>query len=113
MNQYLADTLRKLRLNSKMSQSDVARKIKISLSSYSRFERSEVKIDLGTAIKIADLYKITLDELLHMDDPEFKVQEPKVAYQKRWTVPVTVGLDGTSETLQMWITKLTAINSVI
>ena len=112
MNQYLADTLRKLRLNGKMSQSDVAKKIKISLSSYSRFERSEVKIDLGTAIKIADLYKITLDELLHLDDPEF-MQEPKVAYQKRWMVPVTVGLDGTSETLQMWINKLTAINSVI
>jgi hypothetical protein len=68
---------------------------------------------LAIAIKIADLYNITIDELLHMDDPEFKVQEPKLSYQKRWTVPVTVGLDGTDETLQMWITKLTEINSTI
>jgi transcriptional regulator with XRE-family HTH domain len=113
MNQYLADNLRKLRLNAKMSQTEVAKRIKISLSSYSRFERSEVKVDLATAIKIADFYKITLDELLHMDDPDYKAHEPKSVYAKRWTVNVTVSLDGTKETLQMWIDKLTAINAAI
>jgi len=112
MKQNLAEALKKLRFD-KYSQEEVAKKIGVSLSTYSRMERMEAEIDLPVLLKIADLYKITVDELIHYDDPDFKVEEPKVAYQKRWSVPIMVTLDGTAETLEKWVNKLTSINSAI
>ncbi len=116
MTENLGESLRKLRINSKakLSQEAVAEKIGVSLSTYSRLERDEAEIELSTVIKVADLYKITVDELLNMGNPNFKgVEDSKAIYQKRWTVPITVALDGTAETLENWIAKLTAINAAI
>jgi hypothetical protein len=56
---------------------------------------------------------MTVDELVHYGDPDFKVEEPKLSYQKKWNVPITVTLDGTNETLKMWMSKLVAINGAL
>lgn len=112
MNDF-PEVLRKLRVNAKHSQEFVAKKIDISLSTYSRIERGEVEMDFQTVIKVAHLYKLTVDELIHYGNPEFKVAEPKESYFKKWAVPVMVSLDGTDTTLEMWMQKLTAINKAI
>lgn len=113
MTKDLPQILRKLRQDHDLSQDEIAKKIGISLSKYSRLERSEGDVDLDLLIKITDVYKITVDQLLHFGDPNFKIEDPKSAYKRRWNVPVTVTLDGTAETLQSWFAKLTAINASI
>lgn len=115
MTESIGESLRKLRINhsKKLSQDKVAEKIGVSLSTYSRLENNEAELEMSVALKLADLYKVTVDELLHFADPDYKASEPKYSYQKRWTVPVMVALDGTSETLEKWINKLTAINGAL
>ena len=109
----LPETLRKLRVGAKYSQDFIAKKIDVSLSTYSRIERGEVEIDFATVIKLSKLYKLTVDELIHYEDPNFDLNEPKATYLRKWSVPITVSLDGTEGTLEEWITKLRALNAAL
>jgi transcriptional regulator with XRE-family HTH domain len=113
MTEDLHDILRKVRVLKNFSQEYVAEKVGVSLSSYARYESKKVEIDFRTVFKLAELYKMTVDELVHYGDPDFKVEEPKLSYQKKWNVPITVTLDGTNETLKMWMSKLVAINGAL
>lgn len=112
-----ADTLKMLRATKGKgeSQDTMAKKIGISLSTYSRIERGEVEADLPTLIKLTQIYKMGIDELVHYGDPAFTKDESQNASRKDHTstIPVTVALDGTDETLNIWIRKLTAINKSI
>lgn len=56
---------------------------------------------------------MTLDEIIHFEDPDFKTGEAKFAYQKKWSVQVIISLDGTVETLDTAFKKLTAMNATI
>lgn len=113
MTQNLADNLRKLRVNARHSQEFVAKKVGVSLSTYSRFEKAESEIDLSAVVKLATLYKLTVDQLLNYGDPNYNVKAPIETYKKKWSVPVTVTLDGTKDNLKMWFDRLTAINGAI
>ena len=88
----------------------MAKKINVSLATYNRYENNETEIELKTAMKLADFYKLSIDELLN-ETP--MVSEAKFMYASKWNVPITVALDGTSETLEKWISKLTAINAAL
>jgi transcriptional regulator with XRE-family HTH domain len=109
----LADTLKKLRFHADYNLNFVAKKIGISSRNYSRWEAGEVEIKLKDIIKIAGLYKITVDDILHYGEPGYNAEDPKATYQKKLSTPVTVTLDGTTDTLKMWFERLTAINAAI
>ena len=60
----IADNLLKLRMDKQLSQSYLAKIVGISVRTYQRYETGERLPELGTAIKLADFYHISLDRLV-------------------------------------------------
>ena len=56
--------LKELRLSSNMKQIEIARKIGCSAVVYSRYEREERQPDITTLCAIADVYHVSLDEVV-------------------------------------------------
>lgn len=113
MAENIGEIMRKIRVNKNYSQEYVSETAGIDYTTYSRYERGETAPKFETIVALSNLYKLTLDEFYHYDDPTFSVGEPKQSYLKKWTVPITIALDGTDETLEMWLIKLKAINGAI
>lgn len=59
--------LKELRKEKKYSQKDVAEKIGVSQKTISDYEIKKTEPDISTLIKLADLYNISMDELLERD----------------------------------------------
>lgn len=55
--------IRELRLKKELSQAEVADKIGISRSSYISFEQGKTELSLSEAIKLTDLFGISLEEI--------------------------------------------------
>lgn len=113
MTQELPEILRKLRVIKNWSQEYVAEEIKVDISTYSRYEKGETSIKFDVVVKIAQLYKMTLDELYHYGDPTFNVSEPSESYRIRRKISVIVELDGIEDNLNQWIVKLQKLNAAI
>ncbi len=64
MNIKLADRLVSLRKENKLSQEALAEKLGLSRQSISKWERAEASPDTDNLIALADLYGMSLDELL-------------------------------------------------
>lgn len=113
MTDDIGEIMRKLRVRRNYSQEFVAEKVSVDYTTYSRYERGETSPKFEVILALADLYKMTLDEIVNHDNPTFKAEEPKASYTTRWSVPIMVSLDGTEETLQTWLKRLTAINAAL
>jgi len=113
MTDNLPENLRKIRVTHNYSQEYVADEINVSVSSYARYESSKVAIDFESVVKLAMLYKLTLDELYHYGDPTFNVSEPAESYRKKQKISVIVELDGIEDNLNEWIVKLQKLNAAI
>jgi transcriptional regulator with XRE-family HTH domain len=113
VTQELPEILRKLRVIKNWSQEYVAEEIKVDISTYSRYEKGETSIKFDVVVKIAQLYKMTLDELYHYGDPTFNVSEPSESYRIRRKISVIVELDGIEDNLNQWIVKLQKLNAAI
>lgn len=113
MQQKLPDILLKVRRDRKKSQEVIGELLGVDKTTYGRYENGTVEIGFNQVVTLASYYKMTLDELYNYGNPDFRVAEPKAVYQQRWGVPITVTLDGTDETLKMWLTRLSAMNSAI
>ena len=61
------DKIRALRELNNWSQEEMAERLNISKSSYSRLERDESKLDLGKLEKLAAIFKIDIGELVNSD----------------------------------------------
>jgi|SRR5688572_4437062 len=111
----LGEKLKAVRVRNKMTQEQVADRLGISLSSYQRYESSKSSIDFQLIVKLARLYNITLDELYHYGDPAKSiVEDTSQSYmrsQKR--IDIVVQLDGSENTLNLWVEKLKAINQIL
>ena len=59
----VAENIRRLRLKNQLKQADLAKKLKISRQSLSAYERGITLPDIYLLIEIAELFKISLDEL--------------------------------------------------
>ncbi|HHX00076.1 MAG TPA: helix-turn-helix transcriptional regulator [Acholeplasmataceae bacterium] len=68
MNIEIANKLVKLRKEHNLSQEELANKLGISRQAVSKWERAEASPDTDNLIKLASLYKISLDELLLSDE---------------------------------------------
>lgn len=64
----LSERLRILRKEHKLTQTDVAKEVDISLKSYCRYESGEREPDASTLARMADFYDITADYLLGRSD---------------------------------------------
>ena len=67
MNIKLADRLVELRKQNKLSQEALAEKLGLSRQAISKWERAEASPDTDNLIALAELYGISLDELLGND----------------------------------------------
>lgn len=110
MLKEIPQILKRLRLSGNFSQEFVASNLGISLSTYSRIERGQVQIDLVTAHKVSLFYKISLDELVN--GPLVESNAKRLSEQSS-SIVMLVELDGKKETLDRWINRLKAINSVV
>lgn len=113
MRKDLPEILRKIRVNKNWSQEYVADEVGVDISTYARYEKGETSVKFEVVVKIAELYKMTLDHLYHYDDPDYKVNEPRESYLKRQKVSVIVELDGVEDHLNQWIIKLQKLNAAI
>lgn len=110
----IEEILRKIRRDKNLSQQNIADEMGIDISTYARIEKGEVKLRFEHAIKLAQLYKLSLDELYHYGEVKSVPMDPIEMYrreQKR--VDVMVRLDGSDSTLDTWVKKLTAINQIL
>lgn len=69
MNIEIANRLVSLRKANHLSQEELAAKIGISRQAVSKWERAEACPDTDNLILLANLYKISLDELLKTSEP--------------------------------------------
>ena len=76
----LGEVLKQHRVDCKMTQEFVAESLGVSRQAVSKWERAESAPDMGNLIALADLYEVTLDELLRVspeveEDMRFESQE--------------------------------------
>lgn len=74
MNIKLANRLVELRKENKLSQEALAEKLGISRQAISKWERAEASPDTDNLIALADLYGLTLDQLLGNDEVKTEPQ---------------------------------------
>lgn len=60
--------LREVRMNSGLTQQNMADKLGISLNAYQKYEQSERSPSLECLVSIADIFDVSLDYLLCRDD---------------------------------------------
>lgn len=66
----LGPHIQKIKRSKGLSQGGVAQKLKISQSAYSKLEREGAKITLSKLEKIADIFDMSLVELISFDTPK-------------------------------------------
>lgn len=97
----LAEKIAALRAERKLSQGDLAEKLDVSRQSVSKWETGQAVPEVDKIIKLADLFGVTIDELLRDGDkpkaedapkPEQPpVEEPKIVYvEQKWLTPIQI-----------------------
>lgn len=56
--------LRDIRIDNKLSQVEVAQRLNMSPARYNNYEVNKAEPDIDTLIKLADMYNVTVDDLL-------------------------------------------------
>lgn len=77
VSKIIGDTIRKCRQNRKLSQAELARKIKKSKSTLSKYENGEISVDIETLYEIAEALEVSLNFFteavaFHRDQPAFE-----------------------------------------
>lgn len=75
MNLETANKLLRLRKQNNLSQEELAEKLGISRQAVSKWERAEASPDTDNLITLANLYRISLDELLDIDVKTMRSEE--------------------------------------
>jgi transcriptional regulator with XRE-family HTH domain len=115
MPMELNELLRKIRRDANFSQENVAEEIGVDVTTYGRYEKGETQIKFEHVVKLAEFYKMTLDEFYHYGEKKFDVvAEANELYRREEKrVDVIVHLDGSKANLDRWVKKLYAINDVL
>lgn len=81
----IAGNIKKLRMEHQMNQETLARKLHLRRQTISAYERGVTLPDILVLIEIADLFKITLDELVERDIySSRKIQNKKKHLESSW-----------------------------
>lgn len=70
MEYYIGKTIKQLRIDRKWSQKDLAKRINKSISTISGYESDAYPVPLDVLVTIAQLYDVTLDELVVAEKSE-------------------------------------------
>lgn len=73
----LAKNLTELRLQNNLTQLELAEKLNYSDKTISKWERGESSPDISVLVEIAELFGVTLDELVKSENIEANVSAPK------------------------------------
>lgn len=76
MNYEFAERLIELRRQHDLSQEDLAKELGVSRQAISKWERAESTPDVTNLVAIANLYGISLDELVHGEDAPAHEEAP-------------------------------------
>lgn len=84
----LAEKILELRTAHDLSQGDLAERLEVSRQSVSKWETGQSVPDLDKIIKLADLFKVSVDELVQEDakprpDPEPTTPGPQIVYVEK------------------------------
>lgn len=84
----LAEKILKLRTEQNLSQGDLAERLEVSRQSVSKWETAQSVPDLDKIIKLADLFGISVDELVReqaqpKSESEQPIPEPQVIYVEK------------------------------
>ena len=63
----LSERIKNCRIKKKLTQADVARRIPISQSSYSKFEQGTLDPDLKTLKRLCEIFQVSADYLLEVE----------------------------------------------
>lgn len=118
-----ADYLRQLRLRHDYTQEYVGNVLNISYSTYGKYELGSSRLHLEQAVKLAQLYKLSLDDFYAMKyesdehDSSYYTGEPptpkEALYRNSKELNIIVSLDGSMNSLQRTIQMLTNINTAL
>lgn len=84
-------TIRELRLNAKMTQVELAKRLSIAPNSLSQYEKGTRRLDTEVAKKIADIFGVSLDEIYGYRAPakEKTVTDTDIKFALFGDAPVT------------------------
>ncbi len=77
----IEERLKNARLQAGLSAQVVAEHLSLTVHAYRRWERGEVEPKVSQAIALADLFKVSLDELLTDRPPDHAAQRMMVSVQ--------------------------------
>ena len=82
----LAENIKNIRLQHGLQQKKVALDIDIAIPNYNRMEKGEREISVKVLEKLADLYKMTIDDIIHFQEDkkipeEIQVQDKELIEQ--------------------------------
>ena len=60
--------LRELRVSAGMNQTEIAEILSMQQNQYSRYERGERELPMHLFIKLAEIYKVSLDYMVELSD---------------------------------------------
>lgn len=84
MAMVLSDRILELRTGMGLSQGDLADRLEVSRQSVSKWETGQSVPDLDKIIKLADLFGVTVDELVREGErPQPPQPEPRIVYVER------------------------------
>src|SRR5690606_33247032 len=78
----LAANLKELRESKNLTQLDIGNYLEMSRVGYSKYERGTAEPNIASLIKLADLYNITIDELVGRSVPAESIQLRDIQKQK-------------------------------
>ncbi len=112
---HVGQLVEKVAFEKRMSQKQIAELLNKVPSAVGHIYKRE-SIDTALLIQLGDIldhdffYELSKESGLKPTPPQSQTREA-VVKDEPVKVPITVLLDGTNETLTMWISKLTAINA--
>ncbi len=93
----LAEKILRLRTAQELSQGDLADRLEVSRQSVSKWETGQSVPDLDKIIKLADLFGVSVDELVRESEqpkPERSTTEPQVIYVEKPSGPTPTQITG-------------------
>lgn len=68
----IGDRIRRFRKEREWSQIYLGFEVGVTAATISKYEKDKLKIDVETADRLADIFHVTLDKLVHGDEPTKK-----------------------------------------
>jgi transcriptional regulator with XRE-family HTH domain len=107
-NPMILERLRKSK--SDWGQKEFALKLNVSISTYRRIIKGEAPLTIQAIQQAAKLLKVDQQEIM---EGSMEVEEPAVMYGTKKKISVSVELDGTSDTLNYYVSLLKRVNEAI